>query len=147
MPSAVGRLRLANLALRAEMLDHIHRSGFEDISHGQYPIFRFAGPDGRKPTEIAATAGMSKQSVNDALGHLERAGYLERTPHPHDGRARVVRLTDKGRRLDAAIWEAGREVERVWRERIGKDRWSTFYEVLDELADVRAEDVEQTDVS
>lgn len=133
------------MALRTEMLDYIHKSGFGDISHGQYPIFRFGGPDGRKPTAIAASSGMSKQSVNDALGHLERAGYLERTPHPEDGRARVVRLTKKGRRLDAAIWRAGREVERVWRERIGKDRWSIFCEILDELAHIEVEDPDPAD--
>lgn len=146
-PSAVGRLRLANLALRAEMLDYIHKVGFADVSHGQYPIFRFGGPDGRQPTEIAATSGMSKQSVNDALGHLERAGYLKRIPHPQDGRARVVQLTDKGRRLDAAVWEAGREVERLWRQRIGIERWSIFSGVLDELAQVEVDAPEAADNS
>lgn len=125
--------------MRTEMLDRIHQAGFPDITYAQFPIFRFEGPDGRRPTEIAATAGLSKQTVNDVLGQLEGAGYLKRKPDPEDGRARVVRLTAKGRRLDAAIWEAGRAVERSWRERIGATAWSAFREVLDQIAGADAE--------
>lgn len=109
-------------------------AGFADVTHAQVPIFRYEGPEGRRPTEIAATAQLSKQAVNDVLGQLERSGYLTRKSHPDDGRARVVRLTARGRRLDAAIWEAGREVERTWRERIGEPAWGVFREVLDQLA-------------
>ncbi len=116
------------------MLDSIHAAGFEDVTFAQFPIFRFEGPEGRQPTEIAAVAQLSKQAVNDVLGQLERAGYLTREPHPDDGRARIVRLTEHGRRLEAAIWAAGREVEEAWRERIGEPAWGTFREVLDELA-------------
>lgn len=120
--------------MRAEMLDRLHRAGFPDVTYAHLPIFRFEGPQGRRPTEIAATARLSKQTVNDVLGQLERLGYLQRKPHPDDGRARVVRLTARGRRLDAAIWEAGREVERTWRQRIGDPAWGVFREVLDQLA-------------
>jgi len=120
--------------MRAEMLDCLHRAGFVDVTYAQIPIFRYEGPDGRQPTEIAATAQLSKQAVNDLLGQLERLGYLKRKSHPDDGRARVVRLTARGRRLEAAIWEAGREVERTWRERIGEPAWGVFREVLDQLA-------------
>ncbi len=120
--------------MRAEMLDHLHRAGFPDVTYAHLPIFRSEGPDGRQPTEIAETAQRSKQTVNDLLGQLERAGYLKRKSHPDDGRARVVRLTARGRRLDAAIWEAGREVERTWRNRIGEPAWGSFREVLDQLA-------------
>jgi hypothetical protein len=39
-----------------------------------------------------------------------------------------------GRRLEAAIWDAGRDVERQWQERIGEPEWATFRKVLDTLA-------------
>jgi hypothetical protein len=61
-------------------------------------------------------------------------GYLTRKSHLDDGRARVVRLTGRGRRLEAAISEVGREVERTWRERIGEPASGVFREVLDQLA-------------
>jgi DNA-binding MarR family transcriptional regulator len=124
------------------MLHHIHQAGFPDVTYAQFPVFRYAGPEGRQPTEIAAAAGLSKHAVNDVLDQLERAGYLERKPRPDDGRGRVVRLTPRGRRLDAAIWDAGREVERTWKRRVGEPAWNVFRDVLDQLAeaDSAAED-------
>src|SRR4051812_35319836 len=120
--------------MRAEMLDCLHRAGFADVTYAHIPIFRNEGPHGHQPTEIAATAQLSKQAVNDVLGQLERLGYLKRKPHPDDGRARIVQLTARGRRLDAAIWEAGREVERAWKQQIGEPAWSAFRAVLDQIA-------------
>lgn len=117
------------------MLDCLHRAGFQDVTYAHIPIFRYQGPDGRQPTEIAATAQLSKQAVNDLLGQLEHSGYLKRKQHPDDGRARVVQLTRRGRRLDAAIWEAGREVERSWKETIGDTAWGYFRDVLDQVAE------------
>lgn len=130
----VGRLRVANQQLRAQMLDYVHRAGFTDVTYTQILVFRYEGPDGRQPTEIAATAQLSKQMVNELLGQLERAGYLRRKPHPNDGRARVVRLTSRGRKLDAAVWKAGHTVERAWQARIGEPAWSTFRDALDQMA-------------
>jgi DNA-binding MarR family transcriptional regulator len=120
--------------MRAEMLERIHAAGFADITHAQISVFRFEGPEGRRPTEIATSAQLSKQTVNDVLGRLEQAGYLRRRPDPGDGRARVVRLTARGRRLDAAVWQAGREVEDAWRTRVGEPTWGVFREVLDRIA-------------
>lgn len=116
------------------MLELIQAAGFPDVTPAFHPLFRFEGPEGRRPTEIAAAAGLSKQTVNDALGYFEREGYLTREPDPVDGRAKVVRLTDKGRRLEDAIWAAGQEVDRQWRERFSKSAWACFREVLDQLA-------------
>lgn len=120
------------------MLHRLHGAGFPDVTYAHLPIFRREGSDGRRPTEIAARTQLSKQTVNDILGQLGRAGYLTREPHPDDGRARVVRLTERGRALDAAIWEAGRAVEQAWKERIGDEAWGVFREVLDRLAQADA---------
>ena len=121
--------------MRLEMLQRLHQAGFPDVTYAHIPIFRFQGPDGRQPSEIATTAHVSKQTVNDILGQLERSGYLKRKPHPDDGRARIVQLTARGRRLDAAIWQAGRDVEKMWNERIGGSAWGVFRAVLDQIAE------------
>lgn len=133
VPSVVGRLRVANQKLRAQMLDCVHRAGFADVTYAQILVFRYEGPDGRQPTEIAASAQLSKQMVNELLGQLEGAGYLKRKPHPVDKRGRLVRLTGRGRKLDAAIWAAGRAVERAWQAQIGDATWSIFGSVLDQM--------------
>ena len=134
-PGAAVRLRQAHRAIRAEGLERLHQAGFADITDAHIPIFRHPGPDGRQPTEIAAASQLSKQLVNNLLGQLQRCGYLKRKAHPDDGRARIVQLTARGRRLEAAIWEAGRDIERGWIERIGEHDWRVFRAVLDQIAE------------
>jgi DNA-binding MarR family transcriptional regulator len=98
-------------------------------------LLRREGIDGRQPSEIAASSGVSKQSVNDGLRELEALGYVRRTPHPHDGRARIMRLTARGRRLDEAIQGTGKQVESKWRDHVGAKAWDSFVEVLNEMAE------------
>jgi DNA-binding MarR family transcriptional regulator len=127
------------------MIECIYAAGFTDITFAQVAIFRGQGPDGRRPTEIAAEAQLSKQSVNDTLRYFETLGYVRLKPDPSDGRARVVQLTARGRRLDAAIWKAGRDVEQGWSERTGEPAWSTFQAVLDQIAQVSVDAVANED--
>ena len=43
---------------------------------------------------------VSRQNLDGVLKRLERDGHVVRVPHPRDGRARLVRLTESGR----AFW-------------------------------------------
>ena len=115
------------------MLARVHASGHPDVTPAMIALFRFAGVDRRRPGEIAATARLSKQATNDLLRELERLGYVERHPDATDGRARIIQLTTRGRSLDAAVWRAGRDVERSWRDSFTAGDWATFNDVLDRL--------------
>ncbi len=115
------------------MLARVHASGYPDVTPAMIALFRFAGVDRRRPSEIAATARLSKQATNDVLRELERLGYVKRHADPTDGRARIVRLTKRGRSLDTAVWTAGREVEQSWRDGFSDKHWTTFNDVLDRL--------------
>jgi DNA-binding MarR family transcriptional regulator len=121
------------------MLASIHAAGHPDVTGGMIGLFRFAGVDGNRPTEIAVTARLSKQATNDMLRQLERLGYVERHPDPGDGRARIIRLTKRGQALDRAVWAAGQEVEQSWRARFGAKQWAIFKDVLDTLVGAQSE--------
>jgi DNA-binding MarR family transcriptional regulator len=47
--------------------------------------------------ELAAHLRVTKQSASEIVAALEREGGVVRRPHPADGRARVIELTDVGR--------------------------------------------------
>jgi MarR family transcriptional regulator, 2-MHQ and catechol-resistance regulon repressor len=49
--------------------------------------------------ELAAELYLDKSTASRVVGTLERKGYLQRAPHPEDGRAVVLSLTAAGRRL------------------------------------------------
>ncbi len=78
-------------------------AGYDDLNPAHISAFRYPTLDRQRPTELADQLQITKQSVNDLLGHLEQRGYLTREPDPTDGRARVIRLTAKGRRLEKTV--------------------------------------------
>ncbi|MDX6479572.1 MAG: hypothetical protein QOG85_82 [Gaiellaceae bacterium] len=112
------------------MLERVKAAGHVEVTEAMIALFRFAGVDQRRPSQIARNARLSKQATNDMLRELERLGYLARHPDPDDGRARIIRLTERGRALDSAVWEAGRAVEQSWRRRLPAEEWATFNDVL-----------------
>jgi DNA-binding MarR family transcriptional regulator len=95
-------------SVRDQMYDGVVAAGYDDLNAAHVALWRYPGLDGLRPSQLADRAGITKQSVNDLLGHLEAHGYLERVPDSTDGRVRVIRLTPKGRRLQQKIHsEAG----------------------------------------
>ena len=96
-------------------------------------IFRFDGIDGATTAQLAAHAGMTKQSMHELVGHLERHGYLRREPDPADARGRRLRLTPAGRALEHAVHAAIADVLADWLRRLGQDRFDTLWSILREV--------------
>jgi DNA-binding MarR family transcriptional regulator len=74
------------------------------------------------------------QSVNDLLGHLEERGYLAGEPDPAGGRARVVRLTATGRRLEKTVSREARSAEGRIAGLPGPRRFTQMRDALESLA-------------
>jgi DNA-binding MarR family transcriptional regulator len=89
------------------------------ISHGC--VFGTIDPDGSRLTDLAERARMTKQSVGEVTSELERRGYLERVPDPSDGRAKIIRLTERGRAAQALGRELIDEIEQEWADRFGSE--------------------------
>ena len=135
--TALPFIRLLNEAFDAfssELYRRAHASGYTDIRPGHGCVFGNIDPDGSRLTEIAERALMTKQSVGEVATDLERLGYVERVPDPTDGRAKIIRLTDRGREAQAVGRELIDEVEREWGERFGADRIAAIREVFGALA-------------
>jgi DNA-binding MarR family transcriptional regulator len=67
--------------------------------------------DGRHQAELAAALGVEPPTVHRTLGSLEAAGFVVREPMPGDARAKVVRLTQRGRSLQPRVAAAWAELE------------------------------------
>ena len=122
--------------VRDEMYAGVVAAGYDDLNAAHVGLWRYPGLEGMRPSQLADEAGITKQSVNDLLGHLERYGYLRRMPDPDDGRARVIRLTAKGRRLQQTIYaEAGAAQLRI-AEILGPRRFAQLHDSLELLTEV-----------
>jgi DNA-binding MarR family transcriptional regulator len=67
-----------------------------DITLAQARVFQRIDQDGSRITDLAEAAVLTKQTVGFLVDQLQRAGYVERTPDPRDGRARLVRVAPRG---------------------------------------------------
>jgi DNA-binding MarR family transcriptional regulator len=59
--------------------------------------------------DLVADLGIDKSNVTRLVQSLARAGRVERTSSERDGRARVVQLTAKGRRLAQSVETASQQ--------------------------------------
>lgn len=85
---------VADVAARKAEDEAVSASGFTAV-HGIAARY-IEGHADVTIVELAAHLRVTKQSASEIVGALEREGYVARRPHPADGRARVVELTDKG---------------------------------------------------
>jgi DNA-binding MarR family transcriptional regulator len=132
--------RRAHLAIRQRIHADIQAAGFHDLTPAHLYVFQLPGPDGARPTELAARMNMTKQATNHLLSSLEARGYLERTASPDDGRATVLRLTPRGREIARIMQDSSRRLEDQWAHRLGRQALERLRRELAELIDVAAAD-------
>ncbi len=138
-PPMIGALmRLPWEAVLQRLLRALHENGFDDIDAPQLGVLLWPGPDGMRPSDLAARMRISKQALNYLLGDLERRGYLERRPDPADRRSRRIGLTARGRALIPVIRGAVAQTEREWAAALGEARFAQLRELLVELNDMVA---------
>ena len=125
--------------VRDQLYSGVVAAGYDDLNAAHVGLWRYPGLEGLRPSQLAERRGITKQSVNDLLAHLEQHGYLLRVPDSADGRARVIRLTSKGWRLQRAIYaEAGAAQLRI-AEILGPRRFAQLHSSLELLTEQLAD--------
>jgi DNA-binding MarR family transcriptional regulator len=100
----------AHWALASELAAALAPLG---VSARGYHVLRGAMSGEHTQTELAEMVGLDKTTMVVALDELEHAGLAERHPSPDDRRARIVLVTEAGKRKVA---EAEKVKERVQAE-------------------------------
>lgn len=133
-PPLIGALlRLPWEAVQRRMLERLHERGFDDLDAAHLNVFQFPGPQGTRPSELAARLRISKQALNYLLGELERLQYLERLPDPDDLRSKRVAITPRGVSAIGVIREAVDEMETSWAQQLGPKRFAQLRSILLDL--------------
>ena len=133
-PPLIGALlRMPWEQVLQRMLTRLHEHGFDDLYAPHLNLVLYPGPQGARPSELAARRGMSKQAVNYLLGELERRGYLRRDADPDDRRSKRIALTPRGERAAYTIRDAVRDIERDWEKQLGRERFAQLRTLLTEL--------------
>ncbi|MEV6325217.1 MarR family transcriptional regulator [Nocardia sp. NPDC051787] len=111
-------------------------AGYGDISVAQGRLAARIAPEGSRITELAEQAQVTKQTAGFLVDQLERAGYVERMPDPRDGRARLVRLSERGRGMAGYANEIADNVQAEWAAHLGARRMRNLREALTRLREI-----------
>ena len=102
-------LALSNLAARAQVsAAHIH-------------ITRHLSLQGSRLSDLAVSAGMTKQAMGDLVTQCEAWALVQRTPDPQDARARRIVFTDTGLAWLRAFEQAVAQTEAEFKQEVGAD--------------------------
>jgi DNA-binding MarR family transcriptional regulator len=124
----------ASRTLGAEVVASLDERGFPDARPGHAAVFMHIDRRwGTRLTDLARRARMTKQGMMLLVDDLETRGYVRRVPDPEDSRAKVVRLTARGRRYVAEARRAVAAVEARARRELGDRRYESLWGALEEL--------------
>ena len=138
-PPAVPPLAMHISVLFDALVGALHTAlpaaGFPDIrpTHS-INLFRVIDADGTRPGELARRAGITPQAMAEIVRYLEGHGYAERVPDPADGRARIVRLTPRGKQASAVAARVFTGLEATWEHHLGQRPMAQLRRMLAELA-------------
>jgi len=117
---------IAQRSAEGRIYQAVRDAGFTDFTAAQ----------GRLAAGIAERAQVAKQTATALVDHLERAGYVERLPDPVDGRARLVRLSARGRKAIPVARAEERAIEQEWTQHLGARRMRQLREALELLREI-----------
>lgn len=115
--------RLMNDAVKLfeqRVIDRMHEKGFRDLSAAHINLTRHLDESGNRLTELAERAAMTKQSMRELVEQVERAGLVQGTPDPTDGRAKIIVFTPEGLRWLQAFGESVQAAEQGMSEVLGQ---------------------------
>lgn len=87
-----------------------------------------AGP--RRASQLVTECDLTKQAISQQIAHLERGGFVRSEPDPTDHRARVLQLTEQGRRAQRLVHELFERIEGDWGEALGAEELAALRGLL-----------------
>jgi DNA-binding MarR family transcriptional regulator len=123
-------LRIPREAALRQALAGLEAGGFGDVRPAHFTVFQHLPPEGMRLTALADAALMTKQSMGYLVDDLEALGYVERVSDPADRRAKLVRLTSRGRQVDDTVRAVIHEIEADWSTGLGEENYQQLLHLL-----------------
>ena len=88
----------------------------------------------RTQSALAQAIGADKTRIIPTLDELQQHGYIERMPDPDDRRARLLAITESGRRIKDAVQVDIQRGEEHWLGQLSANEREVFLRVLSQLS-------------
>jgi len=108
----------------------VERSGIRGLTAAHGRLMAELEPAGTRPSQLATRLGVTKAAVGQLVDKLEKKGLVVRAPDPQDGRAVIVRPTEKAKMAYQTARKAIMAIETEWKVRLGDARAGAFERTL-----------------
>ena len=126
----------AHRAMEQRIVDVIRAAGYTDTTLAQGRVFARIGEHGTRLTDLAEMAQVTKQTASFLVDQLEKGGYVERVADPTDGRARLVRISARGRQVQAVAAQEEQAIYREWEAHLGACDMARLADIMQRLREV-----------
>jgi DNA-binding MarR family transcriptional regulator len=126
----IALVQKAAAGLGSDMLRTAHENGFTELRLAHDAVFSTLPGEGARITDMAARAGITKQSMGEVVRELVELGICVMEPDPRDRRAKIVTYTDYGHAVTAAGFKHLQQMERRLARTFGED-YETARRVLE----------------
>lgn len=128
----------ATRLLANDMLRAAHERGHVQLRPGHSPVFATLPADGARASDMALRAGITKQSMGEAIRDMVDLGLVEMTRDPDDRRAKLVTWTEAGRQVAQDGKRHMYALEQVWKDKFGEENYEIAREVLEGIVEMMA---------
>jgi DNA-binding MarR family transcriptional regulator len=126
-------LRRAQLAYRLAMDRALQPTG---VTTRQFQVLDLVATEpGISSADLARRSEVTAQTMKDVVRNLERAGLVERDPHPTHGRILTLRLTPRGHASRRRCTELAADVERQMLAELSADERDALLVSLRRIGD------------
>jgi DNA-binding MarR family transcriptional regulator len=130
---AVGLLSVSR-ALLDGITAGVQARGFGDLRPVHGFAFTRLAPSGSTITELAEHLDVTRQAAAQLVDELVAKGYVQRSRHPDDARARLITLTSRGWACTRAAEAAMADTVRPWATALGEQRLRALQDDLLRIA-------------
>ncbi|VXA96840.1 MarR family winged helix-turn-helix transcriptional regulator [Aeromicrobium sp. 9AM] len=130
-PPLIALVDRANRVMQADMVREAHRHGFTQVKQAHNAVFSTLGGGGARASDMAARAGITRQSMGEIVRELTSLGILTTAPDPEDRRAKLITYTPAGLELTTAGYQHILDLEAEFTGKFGADQYELVRDALE----------------
>lgn len=126
---------LLNRVLQVDMVTTANERPGPRLTYAHNAVFSTLQVEGSRASDMAAVAGITRQSMGEIVRGLVDLGLVEMRPDPADKRAKIVAYTPLGLEVAGAGFQHIIDLEQQFAEEFGED-YETARRVLSRIVEM-----------
>ena len=129
----IALLERANRAFQTELVRKAHADGHTEVKMAHNSVFGTLHGEGARAADMAARAGITRQSMGEVIRDMVALDLLEMKADPDDRRAKIVTYSEHGMEVAWDGFEYLADLEERFEQEFGEQEYAIVRDVLERL--------------